>query len=370
MQMALLKFLKSVLGHTSWRATGVSPLEPVFFKEIADESAEVWTRVHVQDKGDCHVQDATNPDKNVIGDVEAIETEQGAPRKHCTWMETAWVHDAKAQTLQSNEYFHELAVSYLVKEHLADVPAFAASSLAGASYKAGGCGFEQLMHGNVKRHSKRSNNMYFKSVGSARDFEDVINDLSYEQWHSIIAQTLVSIRLGQHRIQLKHHDMHLGNVLLTPTTPTLTHWTIATPEGEVSVPMRGIQAVLIDFGLSSAVDPDSKLHCSRVDEVLLLNAGKHDDSDSDMSDSDSGSEDSWGVWGSKLEGDEGYDVAMFVESMVEKLFEERPLNVRKLTLISKLQELVNVDFTDRGRPAEHSTVDWKAVFNVLDVLNA
>jgi hypothetical protein len=91
----------------------------------------------------------------------------------------------------------------------------------------------------------------------------------------------------------------------------------------------------------------------RLDEDLLTKPKKDEPSDD------------WGVWGPKLEGDTGYDVAMFVESFVEELFRDRPLNIPKLQVVSSLQELFDIDFTDRGRPMETCVVDWPKVFAVL-----
>jgi hypothetical protein len=288
------------------------------------------------------------------GELEAIDHEPGKAKKHCAWTEAAWVQDD--EKVQGNEYFHELAVSLMVREHLKDIPAFGASVIVGASYKSDGCGFEQRIAGNVKKHNKRGLNLYFKSVGSARDLEDVVNDLTFDQFHSVLYQVLTAVRMGQHRIRLKHHDLHLGNVLLTPADPEQKTLRLETPEGVQEIPMLGMLAVLIDFGLSSAVDPESKVLYQRLDEKLLIGDGDSEDSSS---------EDSWGVWGAELDGDEGYDVAMFVESIVEQLFQDRPLNIEKLTLIAKLQALVNVNFTDRGRPAENCTIDWAALFQIF-----
>lgn len=356
----MFKLLKSIQARNAWKADGESPLQPVFYKEFDHDTLETWVRVNVQNpKLGAKVQDASNPDKMLLGTVETIDHEPGKQKKHCTWMEAAWAQDD--EKLQANEYFHELAISLLVKQYLSDIPAFAASRIVGASYKSDGCNFQQHIGGNVKKHNKKGLNLYFKSVSSSRDLENVLNDLTYAQFHSILWQVFSSICVAQHRIRLKHHDLHLGNVLLTPADPELKSMKIDTPNGEQIIPMHGIQAVMIDFGLSSAVDPESKLLVQRLDEKLLI-AG--DDSDSESSGSQA-SDDSWGVWGAELSGDEGYDAAMFIESLVEKLFEDRPLNIPKLSLVSKLQELININFTDRGRPAEHSSIDWGKVFEVL-----
>jgi hypothetical protein len=199
------------------------------------------------------------------------------------------------------------------------------------------------------------NRIWFRAVANpCQSLESAIHSIDAPQLVSVIYQTLVAIRLGQHRIKLKHHDMHLGNVMLADLDHVDTEsW--PTPEGVQTIKPLGLRVVLIDYGLSTAVDPETGLWIKRLDEVLLM--------DKDEEDSQAGQ--SWGVWGEPLENDEGYDAAMFIESMTEALFQERPLDISKLEIISGLQRLVASNFTDRGRPSEKTTIDWSSVFQYL-----
>ena len=172
---------------------------------------------------------------------------------------------------------------------------------------------------------------------------------------SVVAQVLVSIRLAQHRIQLKHHDFHLKNILVQPRESP-GQWVVDTPEGTLTLPVC-MDATIIDFGLSSATDPETGKRFRRIDECLLIQR----DDESTTSDG------SWGVWGSDLENDEGYDMAMLVECLTEALFTKRPLDIEKVAFVTLLQPLVNVNFTSRGRPRENCTIDWKAVWKVLQL---
>jgi hypothetical protein len=180
--------------------------------------------------------------------------------------------------------------------------------------------------------------------------------------HSCIAQVLVGVRLAQLRMKLKHHDLHLGNVMVSPRGEA-GELEIQTPEGLVKVPLVGYDATIIDFGLSSMSEEKALV---RLDIDLLIQGGSESSRSNSRLTSDIGK--SWGTWDPDLSGDTGYDFGMFIESVTETVLDERPLNLEKITMLAKLQELILTKFTDRCRPQDPSLVDWAKVWKVLEVV--
>lgn len=312
--------------------------ETVFVKEHELEFISTWCRLRVEETSTDSNCELHGLDGRILtGVVDKIADSRGPSKKKCTWIDTAWVEDV--DMVRANEFFHEAAISSLVKTYLADVPAFARSAYEGAALNIkGGHGY-----------------LSFRRVEGV-ELETVVNDLDADEMRSIMLQVFAAICVAQQRIQLKHHDLHLFNVIVSPTKdgdPTV--WTVELPFGTVQIPIVGFHATIIDYGLSSATDPVSKKRIARLDEELLTKPKRDEPSDD------------WGVWGPELEGDTGYDAAMFVESFVEELFRDRPLNIPKLQIISSLQNLFDIDFTDRGRPTETCDVDWPLLFKTLGV---
>lgn len=305
--------------------------DATFRKEHELEFISTWCRVRMDGPTETQVRGVDG--RILEGVVDKISDSRGTSKKKCTWVDTLWVQDGDA--LKSNEFFHEAGISKLVKDHLSDLPTFARGALQDAQLDSkGGRGW-----------------LTFLRVPGV-ELETVVNDLTLEDMKSVMLQVLASICVAQQRIQLKHHDLHLFNVLVHPADSP-QQWSVETPFGLLHIPIGGMHASIIDYGLSSATDPTSNKRLVRLDEELLTKQKKDEPSDD------------WGVWGPKLEGDTGYDVAMFVESFVEELFRDRPLNIPKLQVVSSLQELFDIDFTDRGRPMETCVVDWPRVFAVL-----
>lgn len=321
----------------------------VFFK--AFEGGDTWSlisdKVAGKDKTLCAHDGATR-----LCQEFTICKSRGRKRANKTWMKMAYVQDAVSQ--EGCEFFHELAVSMLVCKYLDDIPTFSMAKLLSAEWRGISPLRELASKGNTKEPWAPGPHLYFADA-DGNELEDSISDLTALELDSVLKQVLVALRIAQHRIHLKHHDMHLGNVLLHKEEDS--EWRVETPEGPVVVPIRGYRAVIIDFGLSSAIDPETNRQLRRLDEAMLT-APPSNESDSE----------GWGVWGPKLEGDNGYDVAMLIESMVEGLFIERPLSVDKIKLVASLQPLVNINFTRRGRPAERCVVDWTMVFKAIELL--
>lgn len=319
----------------------VLPNDPfVFCKEFEKELLETWCRVRVANDG---VTVCSTDGRVVQGSVERVHDRRGSSKKLCTWMETAWV--SESALVKGNEFFHEAAVSRLVQQHLADIPVFSRGLLKTA-------GWQGSSHKAV---------LTFQRV-QGEELERIVNDMTLEEMRSVMLQVLAAICIAQQRIQLKHHDLHLFNVLITPKEemePSV--WTVNLPCGRVDVPLVGLHATIIDFGLSAATDPSTQKRHVRLDEELLMKKPRSEDSE--MTD-----DDDWGVWGPELASDTGYDFVMFVESFVEELVRDRPLNLEKLGLVASLQKLIDVEITSRGRPVEKTMVDWKAVFETLGAI--
>lgn len=309
----------------------------VFEKILEKENVETWTRVRILDKNPIQIVQGLDG-RQIQGFVEDIDNDKGDPKKLCTWIDTAWVLDEQAKEMKSNEFFHEYLVNDLVKRYLSDIPSFSRAILQDAFY------------------SKSKNCcLYFTKVDESAEMEDVLNDMNEEELRSVLLQVFASICLAQQRIQLKHHDLHLGNVLISPMKEKDEKvWNVKLPFGTYTIPLVNLHATIIDYGLSSATDPDSHIRYIRLDEDLLTKSDPEEEAE-------------WGVWGAELQGDEGYDVAMLVESMVEQLFTDRPLDIAKLKIVASLQKLVNIDFTERGRPMQRCSIQWKDIFDTLEL---
>jgi len=281
--------------------------------------------------------------KEIRGDVIKVDDYIGNSKKKCVWVNVAWSKDS--EFFKSSEFVHEVAIGYLVRTHLIDLSVFSRAIILDVS-----CDNHRAVIG-------------FRNLSPAIEFEDAIHELSTAQFASILLQVLSALCVAQHRIKLKHHDLHLGNIMVKAVEEDYEE-IIETPVGVVKVPIVGFVATIIDYGLSSATDPETKLRHARVDEELLISRTRKEQEE-DMGQSVASEDDEWGVWSPQLDGDEGYDVAMLVESLTEELFKERPLNVEKIKIVAALQELVNINFTERGRPSEHCSIDWTKLFQVF-----
>jgi Haspin like kinase domain len=325
----MLSLCESILSETKKKN---EPLNNYFVKTLDKEAIQTWVRVRLADKNGCQTIQSTDG-RQFQGFVEVINDERGTNKKLCTWIEAAWVTDEQAKEMKSNEFFHEYVMNMLVKKYLSDIPSFSRASLMDAVYS-----------------DKDKSYLHFRNVDDCAEMENVVNDMTGEELRSVLLQVFASICVAQERIQLKHHDLHLGNIMISPTKET--SWTVDLPFGKVIIPIVNLHATIIDYGLSSATDPETGHRFVRLDEELLVKTDPEEDEE-------------WGVWGPELKGDEGYDVAMLVESIVEQLFKDRPLDITKLQIIATLQQFVNVDFTERGRPMQHCTIEWKDIFAAL-----
>jgi hypothetical protein len=329
-------YLKSILDKHS----SMKPAAERFDKILKHKETQSFVQVK-DDDGPCLVVGFNK--KQVQGTIIKVDDKIGNAKKKCSWVNVAWSKDENF--FKSCEFIHEVAVGYLVRKHLTDLSVFSRASIVDVT-----CDSHRACIG-------------FRNLSPAMEFEDVIHDLSTEDFSSILLQVFSALCVAQHRIKLKHHDLHLGNIMITPVEESYDE-IVDTPFGAIKVPIKKFTATIIDYGLSSATDPETKLRHARIDEELLISRTRMEQEE-DMGQSIESEDDEWGVWGPELEGDEGYDVAMLVESMTEELFKERPLNVEKIKIVASLQELVNINFTERGRPAEHCSIDWTKLFCVF-----
>jgi hypothetical protein len=127
---------------------------------------------------------------------------------------------------------------------------------------------------------------------------EVIDDLHLSQIQSVVLQVLVSLSWAQEKVKFKHHDLHTGNVFVR-NAEVSESWT--TPKGiQVKLPSTAKQAVIADFGLSAATDPETLIRHSRIDFDLMSTDRK-----------------GWGEWNDILENNCGYDIIVFLSCMAE-----------------------------------------------------
>lgn len=315
----------------------------VFAKKFTHEQFSIWARLRTEPtrfQGNSFVDVYTTEDTVVKGDIDVLQDSRGYSRRFCTWVNAMWAMDHYGKTLRCNEFFHEAVMSYAVKTSLWDIPVFARAAL---------CEI------NVRKRT-----LVFQNT-QGKDMDARILRMSLGELRSSIAQVLVALRIAQHRISLKHHDLHLGNVMVTPRSSSGT-WVVQTPEGLLNVPLEGYDATIIDFGLSSLVKDDKAL--VRLDIDLLI-AGNSATSSQASRGSSIGK--SWGTWEPNLEQDTGYDYTMFVESVTETVLRIRPMQMDKIALVYALQKLITTPLTERCRPVNKSMIDWPSVWRALEL---
>ena len=318
--------------------------QPVFYKKFQREQIDLWVRLRTQ-ASKFHA--LTVPVDTfcvggavVRGEIDLIQETKGYSRRFCTWVNALWVYDGLSHCLRCNEFFHEALLSYFVRTQLADLPMFSRAA---------------LVYANVTKRT-----LGFRNVKGI-DMDKQMSKMNFEELHSCISQVLVGLRLAQSRMKLKHHDLHLGNVMVSPRTEKGV-LVVNSPEGTLTIPLTGYDATIIDFGLSSMSEEKALV---RLDIDLLIQGGSESSTSSERCTSKLGK--SWGTWDPELEGDTGYDFCMFIESVTETVLTERPLNLPKITLLAKLQELITTKFTERCRPQEPSLVEWARVWRVLEI---
>jgi serine/threonine protein kinase len=128
--------------------------------------------------------------------------------------------------------------------------------------------------------------------------EDVIYKMKLNQFKSIILQILISLCWAQKVSYFKHHDLHSGNAFMKRRNVKKT-WEL--PSGSsITLPDTNYQAIIADFGLSSITDPRTKTRHCRLDYGILDTEER-----------------GWGIWEDGLEGNEGYDIAVLLHSLID-----------------------------------------------------
>lgn len=321
----------------------VSPKSDFFTKKFLPEQLQLWVRVRTKDSVvsssdlSCEVH-GVDGFSICTGSIDIMQGEKGYSRRFCTWINARWAVDYYANSLLCNEFYHEALLSYAIRVYLADLPMFTRAALVSID--------EQRRH------------LVFHTV-QGENFDHVIHSLTFKQLKSVLFQTLIGIRLAQHRLNFKHHDLHLGNVMISKAP--LSTQIFDTPEGLLSVVVEGVEATIIDFGLSSISKEHSVI---RLDIDLLITGDSQTSSQQSVKTEDLGK--SWGNWNPELKGDTGYDYAMFIESVTEQVILERPLPMDKLSLLSQLQFLIHTSFTSRCRPVTPFELDWAKVWKIFE----
>jgi hypothetical protein len=321
---------------------------PVYVKKFNIQQLFMWARLRtglsLRDASlafsgihDSHCEAFTKDSKKVQGSIDLLQDSQGYLRKQCQWENIAWVRDPYSKSLLTCEFFHEACMGIVIRNYLADIPVFKRAFLQFADIE--------------------KKQLHFSMVGG-KELDTVIHLLNAVELQSVVFQVMVSLCIAQHRIRLKHHDLHLGNVMVVPRKEPGS-WIVETPEGRFTVPLVGYDATIIDFGLSSCVVNDVSI--SRVDADLLALGDSGTSSVSKASDVGK----SWGVWDPELTGDTGYDFTMFVESIVDNTTLERPLPIPKLIFLSELQKFAKSNCTERNRPVKKCDVNWKSLFETF-----
>lgn len=316
----------------------------VFAKKFKPQQVDIWVRLRTEPtrfQGNTFVDMYTVDGSVVKGDIDVMQDTRGYSRRFCTWVNALWAVDNYAKTLRCNEFFHEAVLSYAIRTALGDIPVFKRAAL--------------------REINVRKRTLVFQNT-QGKDMDSRIMRMTLAELRSAIAQVLVALRIAQHRISLKHHDLHLGNVMVTPRSSAST-WVVETPEGVLNVPLEGYDATIIDFGLSSMVKDDKAL--VRLDIDLLIAGNSATSSQASRASSDIGK--SWGAWDPDLSQDTGYDYTMFIESITETVMRIRPMQMDKIQLMYNLQKLITTPLTDRCRPIHQSMIDWPKVWDALEL---
>ena len=360
-QQDVVQFLKALLLYKGWSAPNFMLEDTVdtdsdsnssvsnectpnlFIKKFRKDQLELWVRVRTEESTvrkldlSCEVYGADGSLSK--GSIDIMQTTRGYSRRFCTWINALWVVDSESKSILSNEFFHEALLSYAIRIFMNNVPMFSRAALVNIDTDKRTLTFQKVLHG--------------------KDFDHVIHSMTFLQLKSVIYQTLVGIRLAQHRLEFKHHDLHLGNVMVSPCASSSQIFD--TPEGLLSVNVEGYEATIIDFGLSSLSKEQSLI---RLDIDLLITGDSQTSSRQSVDTEDLGK--SWGNWNPDLKGDTGYDYAMFIESVTEQIILERPLPMEKLNLLSQLQSLIKTSFTSRCRPVTPFMLDWAKVWKIFE----
>lgn len=268
-------------------------------KRVNLEKAAVFGRLLWHDAGlkkapkkqikvaqDCHVLGlATDIDEIIENECESKHTfieEQSCIIQIKSIIqehpETALV-DGAQRLCRGNEYVNEAAIGRILNEMVnSKLPCPLFCKMIGT--------WETLAYGNIV--------MEDAGMGLGEN----IYELSLNEIKSVVLQVALGIIWGQHFAHFKHHDLHSGNVFFLKRR-IKKRWLL--PSGfSISLPDTNVQAVIADFGLSSITDSRNMTRYCRIDYGILDVREK-----------------GWGTWNEELKGNEGYDLAVFLQSLCE-----------------------------------------------------
>jgi len=144
---------------------------------------------------------------------------------------------------------------------------------------------------------------------AGKSLEEVMPSLLLPQLQSIVYQVLIALQWAQHRVQFKHHDLHTGNVFVKFSKVPFD-W-VTCSEDIVTLPCNSVQAVIADFGFSSA--SFKNVRYGRMDFSLLDLDGK-----------------AWGKWNNDLQDNAGYDAAVFLRSALDECSGQKRVWIKSL----------------------------------------
>jgi hypothetical protein len=169
-------------------------------------------------------------------------------------------NNEKLKILEASEFFVEAGVDFLIKSYVSPtIPYFLTSE-------------------DIWR-SRRHGNILLKKAGF--DINTYFPFFGLVEIQALVVQIMHAIAWAQELIQLKHHDLHCGNVFVLGETKKLK--TLGFPNSKIKflVPAHMPKVLIGDYGLSSASDPKSCKRLTRADFHLMeTNSGSSTRSDS------------------------------------------------------------------------------------------
>jgi hypothetical protein len=181
-------------------------------------------------------------------------------------------NNEKVKILEASEFFVEAGVDFLIKSYVSPtIPYFLTSE-------------------DIWR-SRRHGNILLKKAGF--DINTYFPFFGLVEIQALVVQIMHAIAWAQELIQLKHHDLHCGNVFVLGETKKLK--TLGFPNSNIKflVPAHMPKVLIGDYGLSSASDPKSNKRLTRADFHLMeTNSGSSSHSDSTSNVSSSSTSDS------------------------------------------------------------------------------
>lgn len=160
---------------------------------------------------------------------------------------------------------------------------------------------------------------------AGKPLDEYMENLNLDETLSIIQQVMIGLMWAQDKYKFKHHDLHIGNVFLSEKTVFPLEHELPNKE-KITLKSNKYYVQIGDYGFASATDPDTNIRYGRCDMHLNSSGTKY-----------------WGKWSNKLEGNEGYDILLFLgffydemeNSKIRKILKDLYLTMKQKTRISK-----------------------------------